>query len=459
MKLMLNWIWRHSSRNFIKTLLSIVIAAALALTLGYLHRTIIRAEDEIQNMFDTTIVQGMVRPPPGVSANMLAPFRYMGNVIGPRIIREISEMDFVENIYLEAGHMWSKIVRSCEEGFFPENWMELAGFSEDSLPIWSRPQEVNRIFAVNDLGRFIQRHSLSYLEAAQDGHTPYRMGAGGVILGDMHIEFGDGYDVSDFTWADGEPIPILLSEYTKQQRGLNFGDIAYIKSANIGTGQSGTSVEWLYPPAKAVVIGVHNNNIISLGAVEATVIPLNALENILEDEIGYITFEFDIRPEMNRELLVLFEQLRDVLRFRRAGSGWAEISVALHDEELRIVVGSMEQNLHFMRLLYPVAVVVSIIIGAGLSLLLILQNAKNAAIMRMLGSTKNRTRAVLWIEQLAVCLIGLIIGLAAVFILDWGALVSVMLAGLYLVGVVIGSVMGSVLVTSKPPLELLQVKA
>jgi len=130
----------------------------------------------------------------------------------------------------------------------------------------------------------------------------------------------------------------------------------------------------------------------------------------------------------------------------------------MYDEELRTVVGSMEENLSLLRLLYPVAIAVSLIIGIGLSMLLMLQNAKNAAIMRVLGSPKNRTLLILCTEQLIVCLFGLLFGLCLSAIAGWGAGASVIIAVLYLSGVFIGSAVGGLLVINRPPLELLQVK-
>jgi len=57
-----------------------------------------------------------------------------------------------------------------------------------------------------------------------------------------------------------------------------------------------------------------------------------------------------------------------------------------------------------------------------------------------------------------VCLTGLMIGLLVATFVYHGVQESVMLAGLYLAGVLTGAVIGSILVTSRPPLLLLQVK-
>jgi ABC-type antimicrobial peptide transport system permease subunit len=94
----------------------------------------------------------------------------------------------------------------------------------------------------------------------------------------------------------------------------------------------------------------------------------------------------------------------------------------------------------------------------GRKLLIALQNSKNAAILRVLGTTKRRTLAVICAEQLFVCLFGLAIGLCTVMILGWGGAAALALAGLYLAGMLVGAVVGGAIITGRPPLELLQVK-
>ena len=125
-----------------------------------------------------------------------------------------------------------------------------------------------------------------------------------------------------------------------------------------------------------------------------------------------------------------------------------------------MVVIPMEQNLSLLKLLYPIAIALSAIIGFGLSLLLMLQGAKVAAIMRVLGTTRAKSRATLCTEQAVVCLFGLVLGLAVLAAMGWGFgfVSSLGLAAVYLAGAATGSVAGAVVVTNRPPLELLQVK-
>lgn len=133
------------------------------------------------------------------------------------------------------------------------------------------------------------------------------------------------------------------------------------------------------------------------------------------------------------------------------------------DEELRIVVAQLEQNLSLLRVLYPVVMTVSVLIGAGLCFLLLLQVTREAAILRVLGTTRTAVRLALISEPLILSMIGVIFGLGMAYF--WwvpSGLVPVgpllISAGLYLAGVLAGSISGAISVSNQKPLELLQVK-
>ena len=55
----------------------------------------------------------------------------------------------------------------------------------------------------------------------------------------------------------------------------------------------------------------------------------------------------------------------------------------------------------------------------------ILQSAREASLLRVLGTTKRRTRAMLSLEQLFLCLAGLCLAIAALVLAEGGALTAV----------------------------------
>jgi len=131
---------------------------------------------------------------------------------------------------------------------------------------------------------------------------------------------------------------------------------------------------------------------------------------------------------------------------------------------LNIVIPAMEQNLALFRVLFPIAISVSIALAMGTAILLMMTNAKNAAVMRVLGKTSGSVRRAMIAEQILVCIVGIGLGLIAIYVLEMGSGVALfdatplVLAALYFAGAVVGCFIGAIVVSSKTPLEMLQVR-
>ena len=104
----------------------------------------------------------------------------------------------------------------------------------------------------------------------------------------------------------------------------------------------------------------------------------------------------------------------------------------------------MERLCNLLESLFPIAVAAAAIMGLLGSGLVILQSAKEAAFLRVLGVTKRRTRCMLVFEQIILCFAGIM-------------LVAVCCA-LYFLGCVCGACAAAVQVTRHRILELLQIK-
>ncbi len=121
-------------------------------------------------------------------------------------------------------------------------------------------------------------------------------------------------------------------------------------------------------------------------------------------------------------------------------------------------------SMKLYNILFPVVVMVLTLLGGLLSGLMILQGAKEASILRVLGTTKWRTRAMLVMEPLLLSLLGLGLGVVAVWFFNGGAIfssIAAMLAVclvLYCAVCTIGAVIGAYVVTRAKVLELLQTK-
>lgn len=118
---------------------------------------------------------------------------------------------------------------------------------------------------------------------------------------------------------------------------------------------------------------------------------------------------------------------------------------------------NLRNTLRLVEMLYPIAVVVTLVISAFLCGLIIVQTSKDIAIMRVLGTSKAKTRTVLVLEQMVLCVIGIII--AGIVLYIRGALMQMLwVFGVYVLVILAASSVASVAASRKNVLELLQTK-
>ncbi len=113
--------------------------------------------------------------------------------------------------------------------------------------------------------------------------------------------------------------------------------------------------------------------------------------------------------------------------------------------------------------LYPLTVAAALILGTLLPVLMILQEQKEAAILRALGWSKKLTIRRLTLEQAALCLAGLLLAVIALFAVNGSGFLGVILVPvLYIVAhfalCVGASAAISASILQKSPMRLLQVK-
>jgi hypothetical protein len=121
-------------------------------------------------------------------------------------------------------------------------------------------------------------------------------------------------------------------------------------------------------------------------------------------------------------------------------------------------------NIELFDLLFPVVAVLLALTGGLLPGLMILQAAKEAALLRILGTSKRRTRSMLSGQQLILCALGLALGLALLWLYNGTERIATiagplrLVAGLNSAGFVIAAVVSAVAVTRRKILELIQTK-
>ena len=177
----------------------------------------------------------------------------------------------------------------------------------------------------------------------------------------------------------------------------------------------------------------------------------------------YLQAHFELDPSRNRELDQFRAKMARILDENRGMS----LRALLWDEELKQAVEPLEDSVVLMRLLYPAAIVLSILVAAGVSTLFVMLSAKEAAILRVQGTTKLRMVLMLSMQQVFTCFAGLTIGLTGILLYIGGtrpdllpgiAPGTAVCAAAYLAAGVLGAIASSAAVTGKNPLEMLQVK-
>ncbi len=121
------------------------------------------------------------------------------------------------------------------------------------------------------------------------------------------------------------------------------------------------------------------------------------------------------------------------------------------------------QTYRLLELLYPIAFVLALVLGGVLPAGVILQSAREASLLRVLGTTKQRTRAMLGLEQVFLCILGLCLAIAVLALIKGSALLPVaglvaIYAAAHLLICVLGTEIAAASVTRRNVLELLQVK-
>jgi len=272
----------------------------------------------------------------------------------------------------------------------------------------------------------------------------------------VYITYGPGFSEGDFAYDDTymeEPIPVIMHIHQLEHLNLRIGDVGYISNVLQRHGRASFPVRVIGSYRGTVQLEAPGGKLHG-----AMLMPLEALSSVRGTTMRYTTTLFFMEPLRYREL----DQFREFVRIELRQYSWAGITLLMgfpFDGDLRLAVEPLEQNLYFLRILHPIVLGLSLAIGAGLALLIMMQSAKNAAIMRALGFKKQKVRATLCAELAAVALAGVVLGILVMSPINMGFPASLLMtASLYFGSVIIGSTIGAILISRRPPMELLQVK-
>ena len=400
---------KYMVRKPVKSLLSIIVALNFILILSWIPVFIEENIQQVNWLYENTIVTAttVVDPMSGVPA---------GGSVSFSVLRHITELGLSDE---EGGRTGDLFVTSYHaEAQYKMAITLLAANDLDAEVDEESTFEKRFVLGVSELGRYEDFHNVT-----------------------INIEYADAFDLDIFEQADQDAPVILISESFKEQLGANIGDYLKLAPATESWDPQPHHIEFY------LIIGTFDSQEI----IEPLITPLVHLQNHRQQNLRYDRVEFELNPMLNRELDVFQEGVENFLV--RSGSG---LIFLLHDHILREVAGPLEQNITMMQTLYPIILVLSTFIAAGLTTLLLLPSMKGVAIMRATGMSKLSVIIVLATEQKILCLFGLLLG-AIGSILTFGTF-NLLGLGLYLLGCVLATLFFSITLANRKPLALLQVR-
>lgn len=450
------WVLRQVVRAPLRSVLTAAAALAFALALLWLRATIVRSEAEVAEMYRSLQVNITIEQ--SINGATRSRDAFSGNID----LRKIDDLK--------------------AEGLLQSAFFQTSLHFDTMFPV-AGPEDGSPVFY--DTARFSmltnQLHGLYFEPGEGSGRLP-------------EITYAPGHDERLFSrpWTQddllreypapvvapalfeqsaellaqrqvelqklpGFSLPVVLPTGMMEQLEISLGDPFYL--FYVQTQLRGSSMT----AVPCVAAGV------SAAGQEGSVYPLApqyALEvfasHIDRQMLTYDEVRLTVAPDKNQQLAEVCRRLDALLKDRQSGPGvWLEMAV--WDEELRLVVEPMEKSFCLLRTLYPIAVGVSALISTGLALLLTMQRAKDAAVMRVLGASKAQIWRTLCAEQLCLCSAGL----AAGFLLSpvvargmAGQLLPQLLvcAALYAIGALAGVSAAALFMLRHRPLVLLQVR-
>lgn len=401
------FVWQAISRSKIKTVITILLTIAFSICIVSVPITIIGSQEEIDFLLKNTKVEAELFPLDTTQKTWGSGF------IRQDTVDMLLESGFVLDIYLE-GYAWGGII-----SYTPEL---------DNLNSYIHEEKVTRkpILSFADEARF--------LSSAGSGEF-------------VTITYLDNQDGTLFNldWEEsGFPVVVPESIYRE------FGSEIYL----------------YYKGIKMCKVAGYYNGIVpgNVDDAEPILVPLNGYQTMSNERNVYCKAHVTLNPNLNQNLA----QFQDLLNASSINQGgMVALRSVIWDEELRLAVTPLKKSVELMTVIYPMIWVLSLLISAGVALLLALASAKEVALMRVLGTPKFCSHIMVTLQIFFTSSFGLFLSWAMTLVcigktrpdlLKYALESLSMYIAIYLLIVVVASGIGTLFVMSKKPLELLQVK-
>lgn len=265
------------------------------------------------------------------------------------------------------------------------------------------------------------------------------------------LEWLEGWDWSSFQQSRERVclIPQTLAEELEIVPGdrihiavAGYGNILYLNHPDI---DDPDEIMQLYkrvrPPT--TIVGLISGE--QLG--EKLLLPIHGME-LYENAFGDLKVEYAVYT---------LRDYRDTLPFRERFL--TEMSREKGNPSLYLDTAEADRIRKMARLLstlYPIAMGVALLLGGVLPGLMVLQNSRETAILRVLGMTRRKVCTMLVGEQILLCVIGLVLSITVAIVL--GAVRKMVYPAVHLAACLVGSFVFSWVSTRKDLLSLLQAK-
>ncbi len=277
------------------------------------------------------------------------------------------------------------------------------------------------------------------------------------LIDDYTVTYAEGYDHSVFEGTGGV---CLVGKTLAETLGVQPGDDITLMSEDLYSfmpqvyeeDELEFAIERAGKPYKVVGILKSENKDVNAGIFAA----LNESAETLYSQpfpVDYCEFTLTDNEKIMELDSLLDEQKSKGMRYSPLASYHIDSDLFKTTKRIRNLLES----------LFPIAVAAAVLVGLLGPGLVIIQSAKEAAFLRILGVTKKRARCMLVLEQIVLCLVGIALVAMILTVFSPGLVVrsTKTLAfcwALYFLGNVCGTFTAAVQVTRHRILELLQVK-
>lgn len=376
------------------------------------------------------------------------------NVVGQLNLMKTSYAKLVEETVVTS-NFTEGFTLSCIEKLEESGYVKDIYYTDDTA-MEINQQDVNLV-VTNDIARFTGEVELDIVYDDGYDSTSYKERRGTVIMSaafaeENGLELGDGILISTPGYFNATKERYVLShreEHPDDTRSDDEIALDYMDDI-ISSFQSGSDrlvIVGLFTEKNALHTGQHKNTVFSAGisgsksVMLGDGVALKAVEaTVADNNLVYDYRDFGVK--------LAEESTNNAYNIKNT-----TVVFLMDTSKLE----SLRNTLRLVEMLYPIAIAIVVIIGAFVCALLIMQTSKDIAIMRVLGTSKAKTRTILVLEQMILCILGVL--LAGVIIAVRGVLLKMLAVfALYITVVLLSAVCASVAASRKNVLELLQTK-